>query len=338
MFAELGWQALGIGAALLMSWLLTGLCRSLTLKLGMLDFPGERSSHAMPTPRGGGVAIVAAFVSASWLFDALGVLPSGTFGALLLGGMPIAAIGFWDDLRSVPIHWRLLVQVLAVMATMNHGGFWDLGPVFWIGLLAWVWLVNLYNFMDGIDGLAAVEAITVSVGGAVILGFGGETRLAGWLLSLGAACAGFLVWNWPPARIFMGDVGSGFLGFLMGLLALCTSHTDAISLWSWLILLGVFISDASLTLARRFLRGERWWQAHCHHAYQHLARRLGHKNVTMLIGLINLLWLLPLAWLASRLPQWGWSLALLAYAPLIAMAWRFRAGSPFQFRNEPERG
>ncbi len=322
------WLALLPGAAFFLGWLLTGMCRFLALKLGVLDFPGSRSAHSVPTPRGGGLAIVAVVLAASLAFCGLDFLDRRELQVLWLGGVPIAAVGLWDDLTSLPVRRRLLVQVLAVGAATlwcrgTLAGAWG-----WIGVLSWVWLVNLYNFMDGIDGLAAVEAVTVALGGAVIAGFGGDLHLAAWLLTLAAACGGFLIWNWPPARIFMGDVGSGFLGFVMGMLVLVGGHTGAVNRWSWLILLAVFVTDASVTLARRIFRGERWWRAHSSHAYQHLARRLGHKCVTMLVGLVNLVWLLPLAWLAARFPQWGWCITLAAYLPLGVLALRFRAGLP----------
>ncbi len=321
------WLALLPGAAFFLGWSLTGMCRSLALRLGVLDFPGSRSAHRIPTPRGGGLAIVVVLLAASLALHVLGFLGSPALQTLWVGGIPIAAVGLWDDLKSLPVRWRLLVQVAAVGAATLGALETPVGVWAWVALLSWVWLVNLYNFMDGIDGLAAVEAVTVALGGVVIAGFGGDSHLAAWLLTLAAACGGFLVWNWPPARIFMGDVGSGFLGFVMGMLVV-GGEGEAVGRWSWLILLAVFVTDASLTLGRRILRGDRWWQAHSSHAYQHLARRLGHKCVTMLVGLVNLVWLLPLAWLAARFPQWGWAAALAAYLPLGILALRFRAGLP----------
>ncbi len=331
------WLVLLPAAAFFLGWLFTGVCRSLALRLGILDVPGSRSAHAVPTPRGGGLAIVTVFLAASLAFHALGFLDARVLRVLWLGGAPIAAVGLWDDWRSLPVRWRLLVQVSAVAAAALWCQWVPAGVWGWIGMLSWVWLVNLYNFMDGIDGLAAVEAVTVALGGAVIAGLGGDIHLAAWLLTLAAACGGFLLWNWPPARIFMGDVGSGFLGFVMGMLILGSDHTGTVNRWSWLILLAVFVTDASLTLTRRIFRGERWWQGHSNHAYQHLARRLGHKQVTMLVGVINLAWLLPLAWLAARFPQWGWCIALAAYLPLGGGVLWFRAGLPdrlttYQFR------
>jgi Fuc2NAc and GlcNAc transferase len=157
------------------------------------------------------------------------------------------------------------------------------------------------------------------------------------LALLGAATLGFLPWNWPPARIFMGDVGSGFLGFNLAVLALYTVHTGALTVWSWLILLGVFIVDATVTLLRRIVRGERWYVAHRNHAYQHAAIRWrSHRRVTLTVLAINLAWLIPLAWFVNRCPQLGIIAVSLALAPLIVWALALGAGqSPYDSRAAP---
>jgi Fuc2NAc and GlcNAc transferase len=201
------------------------------------------------------------------------------------------------------------------------GWFW-----FPLGGLYLVWLLNLYNFMDGIDGIAAVEAVSVCLAGALFYVLLGEWGLALLPLVLALACGGFLFWNFPPARIFMGDAGSGYLGMLLGLLSLQAALFDPRLLWAWLIMLGVFVVDASLTLLRRLLRGERVHQAHRSHAYQFASRQFGaHLPVTVAVAFINLCWLLPLSlWVV--LGGDGLSITLLAYTPLIGLAVKFRAG------------
>jgi Fuc2NAc and GlcNAc transferase len=193
-----------------------------------------------------------------------------------------------------------------------------------------VWLINLTNFMDGIDGLAAVEAISVCAGGSLIHLWtvpGGN----GWLgpLMLASATLGFLIWNLPPAKIFMGDAGSGFLGLMLATFSLQSASIAPTLFVSWVILLGVFIVDATLTLLRRVVYGEKFYEAHRSHAYQHAAERLGaHSPVTLIVGAINLCWLLPLALLvaAEVLPS---ALGLsFAYAPLVAAALWLKAGTP----------
>jgi Fuc2NAc and GlcNAc transferase len=191
-----------------------------------------------------------------------------------------------------------------------------------------VWLVNLYNFMDGIDGIAGAEAVTVTVAAAGLYGLVGIPAPAGMVPGLlAAAAAGFLVWNFPRARIFMGDAGSGFLGLMLGACSVLAALQAPALFWAWQILLGVFLVDATVTLLRRVLRGERFYEAHRSHAYQHAARRVGsHRPVTRAVVAIDVVWLLPMAALVAtgRLePLYG---IAIAYAPLIALALYYNAG------------
>jgi Fuc2NAc and GlcNAc transferase len=198
-----------------------------------------------------------------------------------------------------------------------------------IGVISIVWMINLFNFMDGIDAIASVETITVSIAAAIILLGAGNASFTYVLLALAAATTGFLIWNWPPAKIFMGDGGSSYIGFALAAVAIATSHGGGINLWSWLILFAVFVVDATVTLVVRMLRRERWYEAHRTHAYQHAARAVGsHLPVSLSTGAINLFWLLPLAWLASKDPHSAWWLAIVALLPLLFVAIRLRAGYP----------
>ena len=190
-----------------------------------------------------------------------------------------------------------------------------------------VWMINLFNFMDGIDGIASVEAITTSLGGALLWWLAGSGN--GWIAAVVfASCvAGFLVWNFPPAKIFMGDAGSGFLGLMVALLSLWCAQATPVLFWSWFILIGCFMVDATTTLVRRVRRGERFFDAHRAHAYQYAARRAGrHLPVTLACGAINLLWLLPLAALVALGKLDGLTGVLIGYAPLVGLAFHFRAG------------
>jgi Fuc2NAc and GlcNAc transferase len=195
-----------------------------------------------------------------------------------------------------------------------------------LGLVYLVWLLNLYNFMDGIDGIAGMEAVCVCLGGALLYTLLGRYEMALLPVLLALASAGFLFWNFPSARIFMGDAGSGYLGLLLGLFSLQAAWVAQELFWSWLILLGVFVVDASVTLLRRLFQGARVYEAHRSHAYQHAARQLGrHLPVTLAVVVINLCWLLPLSLLAARVEHGFWVL-LLAYVPLTLLAFRYRAG------------
>lgn len=319
---------------------LTGAMRRHALRRNMIDIPNDRSSHTVPTPTGGGMSIVVGTLAGLLLLWALGLISVLAMLGLLLGGVVVAGIGYLDDRNDIPASRRLLVHFAAAALLVACVGSLPplpiLGAELPLGLVGSVlavpivvWGLNLYNFMDGIDGIAGVEAVTVFAGAALLLFMAGEGQ---WALVAGlyaAASLGFLPWNWPPARIFMGDGGSGFLGFSVGALMLYTFVDAGFPVWSWLILLGVFIVDATFTLLHRMIRGERWYEAHCDHAYQHAARELGsHLPVSLATGFINLLWLLPLAWAAMLHPEWGVLLLAVAWLPLLLLALRFRAGFP----------
>ncbi|OYT94363.1 MAG: glycosyl transferase [Pseudomonas sp. PGPPP3] len=181
--------------------------------------------------------------------------------------------------------------------------------------------------MDGIDGIAGVEAVTVCLGGALLYWLLGQGSLALLPLLLAAASAGFLYWNFPPAKIFMGDAGSGFLGLVLGILSLQAAWAAPQLLWCWLILLAVFVVDATFTLLRRLIRGDKVYEAHCSHAYQYASRRHGrHLPVTVAVLAINLIWLLPLALLVGMGYLDGLPGFLLASGPLIFLVIKYDAG------------
>jgi len=257
------------------------------------------------------------------------------------GGALVALIGFADDRSHIAPRWRLLghfIAALWVVAWLRGlpslpvlGFTLDLG---WSGYLLAaiyvVWILNLTNFMDGIDAIASVEVITVSLAGAILYLTADQERKEWFLpLVLAAATLGFLVWNWPPARIFMGDGGSGFLGLMLAALSLQAAWVEPRLFWSWIILLGVFVVDATVTLVRRVMSGETFYEAHRSHAYQHAADIAGgHRPVVLVVGAINLAWLLPLAALVARGSLDGVVAVVVAYAPLIAAAVMLRAGRP----------
>jgi Fuc2NAc and GlcNAc transferase len=328
-----------IVAAGFVSFAVTWYVRRYALRRGLLDHPNERSSHELPTPRGGGVAIVIAFLAGLPVLWSQGALSTDLFAALFGAGIWIALVGFVDDHRPVPARWRLAAHVC--------GALWVL---FWLGPLpplvvagvaiapAWVataaaaiyivWVLNLYNFMDGIDGIASIEAITVSLAGGALywLSFPGSTLWAASLLLL-AAVAGFLCWNYPPARVFMGDAGSGFLGVVLAAFAVHSVSLGQRFFWAWTILLGVFVVDATTTLLRRLWRGERLAKAHRSHAYQYASRLRGHAAVSLMVGAVSLCWLFPMALLVAVGWLDGAAGLLLAYAPLVLAAFVLKAGA-----------
>lgn len=326
-----------LGLAFFLTWVL----RRYALARSVLDIPNERSSHTVPTPRGGGVAIVVSFSLAVTLIAAADLLAWPASYAILSSGILVALIGFLDDHGHIAAGWRLLGNFVAAFLAL----WWMDGPppltvlgrTLDLGLLGWAlaalylaWLLNLYNFMDGIDGIAGIEAVTVCLGG-ILLGWLALPHEGTWVLPLLllAAVAGFLCLNFPPAKIFMGDAGSGFLGVTLGVLSLLAAKASPILFWGWVILLGAFVVDATVTLFRRLLRGLRPHEAHRSHAYQYAMRRLrAHRPVSLAVGVINLLWLLP--WAAAVVVGWidGVLGVLCAYLPLTWLAFRLKAGAP----------
>jgi Fuc2NAc and GlcNAc transferase len=306
--------------ATVLSAVATWLIRRHAVDWGLLDVPNARSSHTQPTPRGGGLAIVVTVLAAVLIAGLLRELPIVDVAALVGGGMVVAAIGYYDDLKPLSALPRFAVHLMAavMLVGMLAGVDSVLAHPRWLAFSALVvavlWSINLFNFMDGIDGIAASQAVFVSTASAVLIGVLRDP-VTPWLILpvvTAGACLGFLVWNWPPARIFMGDVGSGFLGFWLAAMALALDRADMLRVWTSVILGSVFIADATVTLLRRVARRERWHQAHRSHAYQNLARRWrSHRRVTLLVWIINLAVVFPLAALSVFAP---------GFAPQIAGA------------------
>ncbi|MEX2644553.1 MAG: glycosyltransferase family 4 protein [Acetobacterales bacterium] len=283
----------------------------------ILDRPNARSSHVRPVPRGGGIAVVAVTL-AGWALALLVapelIRPTPGLFAVMTGIAVLSVVSWVDDLHSLKPAPRLLAQALAVAL-----GLWAMPgePMLFQGLLPpgldlaaaavlWVWFVNLYNFMDGIDGLASSETVVIGVGLALLAQFGGVTPDVGLLgIILAAAALGFLRWNWQSARIFLGDVGSIPIGYMVGWLLLAAATQGA---WIAALLLPLyFLADATLTLLRRLARGERVWHAHREHFFQRAVRRgTSHAGVVRGVILCNLV-LVGLAMMATLGPDWiGW--------------------------------
>ncbi|MEP6475495.1 MAG: glycosyltransferase family 4 protein [Gemmatimonadota bacterium] len=272
----------------------------MTTRREILDHPSERSSHSRPTPRGGGLAIVVTVLVVVIGAAAVGWVEPRLAAALVGGGGLVAWVGWQDDRRSTPAALRALVQcVAACWAVAWLGGYPAItlttaplrlglaGSV--LAVVGIVWAVNLFNFMDGIDGIAGVEACTIATTGSIMLGLNGADGGALVSATIGAATLGFLRWNWMPARIFLGDVGSNFLGFSFGVLAVWSENSAGIPAVWWGLAALVFIFDATTTLVRRVVRREPIFKAHRSHAYQRLAQAgWSHAAVSRAILLLNL--------------------------------------------------
>lgn len=308
------WLALFFAIGALGTWL----ARTYATQRNLIDHPGERRSHASATPRGGGIAIVVALLVATLALAMRDPMRAAQLLGFALGLGLVAGIGWWDDHRPLPALLRLGVHaiaaaILALVVFLAHG---ETSLTIWAFVAALV-LTNVWNFMDGINGLAASQAALVA---AAFAGLSGSVW--GWLAwALLAASAGFLPFNFPRARIFLGDVGSGALGFTIAALAVTIPGTSD-ALWPLALLpVAAFVIDASLTLARRVCRGERWWTAHSQHAYQVWARRSGsHIPVTVGYAIWTSLGIGLGAWL--RAMPWSFMLAgVLAWYMSGAFLW-----------------
>lgn len=322
--------------------LITGWLRGYAVKRSLVDHPNSRSAHDVPVPRGGGVSIVIAFIGSLTVLAGIGAVELSHSVAVGGAGLVVGLVGFIDDHGHVAARWRLMAHFAAaawllawIGGVPAHELLVERGipapVVYAAAALLIVWLINLYNFMDGIDGIASVETIAVTIGGATAAVLSGHPELAPLQILLAASVWGFLVWNWPPATIFMGDIGSGFLGVVIAAMILLSAQSEPALAIVWLILLAVFLVDSGLTLVRRAARGERIYEAHTMHAYQHAVRRVGsHAKVTSTVAAINLLWLFPIAIAVAvgRIP--AVMAVVAAYLPLAALAWWWRAGCPIE--------
>lgn len=319
MFQTMGWLLLSF----VIAWLSARVAIAYAHHRGMLDHPGQRRSHTIPTPRGGGIGIVLAGLvclpgvllgsTAPWSHWVV----AGLWVALVLVGW----VGWWDDHRSLPILPRFGAQLLAVLlfaAALAAGGMsWWWLPLL---LLAGAWSINLHNFMDGIDGLLAQQAIFVGAGLALLALAAGQPALALAAACLATASLGFWCLNRSPARIFMGDVGSGSVGLLVFALTAMLWRSDARLLWPAVILSSAFVADASLTLLTRYFRGRRWYSAHREHLYQWLVRcGLTHAGGGGIYMTWNLLAAAPLAWLAWSHPRLALPISMGTYMVAAAL-------------------
>ena len=310
-----------VGAAFVAGLVFTGAALLLARRFGVMAIPNARSAHSVPVANIGGLGFVIPTLAwLSWSAAAAG----DPFALVLAGGAAVlAVVGLLDDLFDLSAGLRLPIHLVVAAATVAVAV--DGNPiVLAICAIGLAWFVNLYNFMDGIDGIAASQAAIFCLG-ALYFGTGGAFEAAFWVLL--ASCAGFLCLNWAPARVIMGDTGSGFLGFTIGALAVYLWQTGALPLLASLILLAAFWFDATYTLAVRLVTRQRVAEAHGNHLYQKLARRWGHGRTTALLWGYALLWLAPLAALYGRLDL-GALWLVLACVPVLAACIVFRAGLP----------
>ncbi|SFV53535.1 Undecaprenyl-phosphate N-acetylglucosaminyl 1-phosphate transferase [hydrothermal vent metagenome] len=334
-----------ISSILIISLLLTFIVKEIVLKLKILDTPNKRSSHSQPTPTLGGVAIILSFMLGITLMFYAKTIPNELFLPFVLGGGLLGLISFFDDIKPIAIKYRISLHIIIAFLTVYwldihlfsdwlsyHIGLSYLS----IGVSAFILLlgINTVNFMDGIDGIVATQIIFVFTVITLFLINDNNIVDARYFALLVAISLGFLVFNFAPAQIFMGDVGSIFLGFIISVLLIYTVNTNSISFSVWLILLAMFWLDVVFVLIVRILNKDNITHAHKTHFYQKLtqyfslknSRTYAHRKTIYSITAINILWLLPLATIAEYYPEYSVISLVISLIPLLFLMWKFKAG------------
>jgi len=317
----------------LMSWLGIFIYKRIAVKKSILANPNFRTLHESPIPKGGGIVFALIFVVCILLLWLLGRLSENMFWVLGVGGFIAAFFGFLDDLINIRASRKLIVQVcLSVWVLFWFDGV-ILSNIAWIpnfiaiplSILFLVWMINAYNFMDGIDGMAVSGAVFVSGSlGLAMLITNGSLELITVCFLLIISIGAFMAFNWPPASIFMGDAGSVFLGYVFGSLIFATILNGEISIWTWLTVFGYFFADTTVTQIARIILVKKWYGAHRSHAYQNLARITGsHLKITMGVTVYHLAWVLPLTIWTVLQPEMALVAAFLSITPGVVLAYKY---------------
>ena len=309
------------------------LYRRVAISRDIVANPNFRNLHASPLPVGGGIVFSFVFVFGLFFIWWLNQISDDLFWVLGVGGCVAALFGFLDDLKDIRPSRKLAVHLLLSGWALFWLGGGPLLSIGWIPVLVaipvtslfLVWMVNAYNFMDGIDGMAVSGAVFVSgVITLVLLLTNGDSEFFSVFVLFLASISTFLFFNWPPASIFMGDSGSAFLGYIFGALILFTVKSGDISIWTWLIVFGYFFADTAVTQFMRIILVKKWYLPHRSHAYQNLARITGsHIKVTGGVVLYNVVWILPLTIWSVMKPEMALFAVVLAIAPSLVFAFKY---------------
>ena len=302
---------------------------------GPYAVPNFRSLHQKVIPRGAGLAVAfTALLGYLYLYFDHGLTVSQVM-VYVVGGVVVAAMGAADDRLDISARYRMPFQFLMAgwicywlrgLAPIDLGfAVVDLGYFGHVALfVSLIWFYNIYNFIDGIDGMASSATIFICGAIGAVLFFQQAPVLGLILTLLGVSSAGFLVFNWPPARMFLGDTGSSFMGYILSAVFVESLWHNAAGLWSWLIIGGFYFTDTTLTTTVRILTVPGWYRPHRSHAYQNLARVWNsHRKVVLLVMAINILWVIPLLLLALKYEAWAIGVTVLVYVPLIALCLKY---------------
>ena len=309
------------------------LYRRVAISRDIVAIPNFRNLHASPLPVGGGIVFSFVFVFSLFFIWWLNQISDDLFWVLAVGGGSAALFGFLDDLKDIRASSKLVAQFFLSGWLLFWLGGGTLLSIDWIPVLVaipvtalfLVWMVNAYNFMDGIDGMAVSGAVFVF--GAITLVMLLTNSKSEFIIApvlLLTTTSTFMVFNWPPASIFMGDSGSVFLGYIFGALILFTVKSGDISIWTWLIVFGYFFADTTITQLMRIILVKKWYLPHRSHAYQNLARITGsHLKVTGGVVLYNVVWILPLTIWSVIKPEMALFAVVLAIAPSLVFAFKY---------------
>jgi len=305
---------------------------SFAIKKNILAIPKDRSLHSVDIPKGGGIIIGATFLGGLLLLLVIDIAPSELAVALLGGGGILVIVGFIDDLREVEPLVRFAIQFLvSFWALYWLGGMPEIGIGSWtlkqswilhiLGSLGIVWFINLFNFMDGVDGMLASNTSLFSLVGASVLLWTGHSSVSVILILLIASLTGFLIYNWSPAKVFMGDSGAAFIGYTLAVVALYSVSEGMLNFWTWIILMGYFVADTTTTMVIKIATVPGWfYEEHKSHAYQQLALMWkDHRQVTLAVLGITAFWMTPLALLSLRIQQNTVIIAIIALAPIVIL-------------------
>jgi Fuc2NAc and GlcNAc transferase len=307
--------------------------RKIATKNKIIAIKNHRTLHSFSIPKGGGIVFSILFVISIFLILWNWQLENEIVWILGVGGLVATLFGFLDDIINIRARIKLIFQLLLSGWTVywlyvNNLLLLDWMPIFVIIialLFFMVWMMNAYNFMDGVDGMAASGAIFYSSTLALVLFLtNSSSEFIPIFILIVATVSGFIVFNWPPATIFMGDAGSVFLGYIFGSLLLVTVLNGDLSIWSWLTVFGYFFADTTVTQIARVVLIKQWYLAHRSHAYQNLARVTNsHLKITGGVTLYNLVWVLPLVLWSALQPEMGMITAILSIAPAMAIAYKY---------------
>jgi Fuc2NAc and GlcNAc transferase len=310
----------------------TSIIRNFSIKNNLLDIPNERSSHRTPKPKGGGISIVGALIFTIVILFQYEMIASEITISMVIGLVIVSIVALINDYKNLSPLIRTVIYIISAgfslyiidgfeSVVINNYSY-NLGYIgYCLGILFLVWLTNLYNFMDGTDGFAATQTICVSLFCFYLFYLSNNIPFFIIMLCLVSTTIGFLFWNWSPAKIFMGDVGSCSIGFFFGLLSIYTENKGIISITVWVILLAPFIADATFTLIKRVVNNEKWYEAHNSHAYQKLHKHgISHSQIASCLFVINVAVIWPIAYFAHTYKNYELFMLILSYI-LTAFIW-----------------